>query len=360
MIAVPVLALLAALVVSSLDVPSTSDAYLWQREVDVAVVDDFAAFSSGRLHVLAFDEMPASSGTPAPGRKPFEQRDRRLLEALARSGVPVVVTARVQTLRPLDGTFQRLIDSFAAGGVDVVGLEIDHDCASARLPAYAAWLPGVRAEAGVPLSVTALPTWLKAPGWRAVVAAVDEVTLQLHAIRAPALFDVDDALGIIAAWPDLRVALPTYGVTLRGGDRVFADPVDVVKVRAAASRVSWFRWPAPGDRSAWDLKTLAIVDDAVGLDASQSLHPGLALTQEKQTDGTVAIHVKNTGDVAVPFPALFMGGDLARDTFAGFIVDDRGAIAPTSARFLHPGDDVVVGWARPLARGGLGVALLPD
>jgi len=62
----------------------------------------------------------------------------------------------------------RLLDESTNGArsdVPVAGVEIDHDCATARLSAYARFLSILRArlDRTVPLSITALPAWLSAP-----------------------------------------------------------------------------------------------------------------------------------------------------------------------------------------------------
>ena len=59
-----------------------------------------------------------------------------------------------------------------AAGVDVVGLEIDHDCATAVLADYARWLAANRPPAPLAWSITALPTWAGAPALPAVAAAL--------------------------------------------------------------------------------------------------------------------------------------------------------------------------------------------
>jgi len=320
---------------SSSTPPSTSDAWLWQREhTDVEAIAHFADFSSGQLHLLAVDDA-------------FVQRDPRLPAALVASHTPTILTIRLTRL----GDIAVVVDTVAwwrARGVDVRAVEIDHDCGVRALPGYATWLSTLKTTlskqtTATPLWITALPAWWTQPTHAAVLAAVDDVTVQLHAIRAPALFDVDDALRFVRAHPALRVALPTYAVTLRNGPAIFAHAADVARVRAEARRVTWFRLPARADVTAWSWPTLRAVD------AGPVVTTPLSTRLAPQPDGAVEIFVVNTGAVDVALTDIVVEGALVVDVIAGFALVDSVRIAPTQARFVAPGSSVVVGWARARA-----------
>lgn len=329
------------------------DAWLWQRAASPAVlraVARFGAVSRGRLHVVAVDG-------------DFQQRDGSLVRVLAEISSPVVLTMRLQAL-PDDTT--RLTDTlrwWRQHGVQVAAVEIDHDCATAGLSAYARWLssfgtalrstvstvsagePGETTEVGV--EITALPTWLTDPAHRAVFAAADDVTLQVHAIAAPALLDVGAARDAIARAllerPDMRVALPSYAVTLKTGQALYARPADVAAVRLAAGAVTWFRLPTDDDDTAWDWATLLAVDSAPGVIADVDR---VTVSTVEDGDGTVRVVVDNGLGLAAPLPAVRVTGAAAMDA----IIPGRltgTTLSSSQARFLLPLGRAVLGWARP-------------
>lgn len=334
---------------------STSDAYLWQRTGNAAAVASFGALSSGRLHVLAHDDAVGA------GAGAFRRSDDDVMRALRATRVPVVATVR---LRAIDddvaggaaGAGANAVRAALArfAGTDLRAVEVDFDCGVARLPAYAAWLRALRPTLTTPLGITALPAWLDDAAHHAVFAAADEVTLQVHAVQAGdhGLVDVDAALAAVARvqrdHPGTRIALPTYAITLNDGRQLHANVDDVARVRAVARLVSWFRWPdsaEPDERTAWSLPALALVDGGA---ASRSRNT-VTLHRAIAPDGAVVVRLRAGGtrdaavDVAVPCVAL--DGAVAFDAGAGFVVDGC-ALCPAPARFLRPGDDVVVGWAR--------------
>ena len=325
---------------SSIPARSSSDAWLWHRDIKdpVAAVAAFSRFSSGRLHILAADDA-------------FESANTDLATALAAARLPVVLTVRLTTLPPTPARVVTILQWWRERGVDVVAAEIDHDCGTAQLAHYATWLTAVKTalsttQPTTALSITALPAWLLHRDHRRVFSAVDDVTVQVHAIRAPSLFDKDTALRVIRTRPELAIALPTYAVTLKGGIPIFADPHDVSVVAAAAARVVWFRLPELGkadDASAWSLSTLQAVDRGV----VAAGHLEVALAPHK--DGAVSVVVENNGAVDVPLIAVIVRGAVVADAVAGFAVAPIAAgwrITPTTARFVAPGTQVVVGWAR--------------
>ena len=333
--------------------PAAFDAYLWARSASPSVqraVTAFGQHSRGRLHVVAVDDA-------------FEQRDGSLVRVLAQRHTPVVLTMRLQVL-PDDTT--RLTDTlrwWQQRGVQVDAVEIDHDCPTAGLATYARWLSSFGAvlratvptgetadtEVGVEvgLEITALPTWLNDPAHRAVFAAATNVTLQVHAITAPALLDVAAARRAIAmatlAWPNLRVALPSYAVTLKGGQPLHARPADVAAVRLAANGVSWFRLPTDDDDTAWDWSTLLAVDSAPGVIADTD---AVTVSAIDDGDGTVRVVVDNGRALAAPLPAVrVMGAESMDAIIPGRLVGTT--LSSLQARFLLPHGSAVLGWARP-------------
>jgi hypothetical protein len=240
------------------------EAYVWQRAWTGAVREAVANAQpelSG-LRVLALEV--AADGTM---RMPAVDA-----ASLRRASRPITAVVRIDGSRiPGDLSIASVVEKverWRIAGVPVAGIEIDHDCATAALADYAAWLRGVRPD-GMRFSITALPTWATAPtALAAVVAEVDEVVLQVHAVRAPTIFDPRAArrdierFARIAHGTNLRVALPTYRVAL--GE---AKPDDVAtllrsleqKPVAGVTGVVWFRLPVAADRTAWSAPTLAAV-----------------------------------------------------------------------------------------------------
>jgi hypothetical protein len=327
--------------------PASFDAYLWQRSASPSVqraVTAFGQHSRGRLHVVAVDDA-------------FEQRHASLLRVLRSTATPVVLTLRFHTLPADASRVLATLQWWVQQGVTVDAIEIDHDCPTAGLSAYAGWLSSVRAalltgDAGVGLEITALPTWLDHPDHLALFAVATEVTLQVHAIAAPALLDVDAARRAIARAtlerPNVRVALPSYAVTLKGGQPLHARPADVAAVRLAANDVSWFRLPTDDDDTAWDWSTLLAVDSAPGVIADTD---AVTVSAIDDGDGTVRVVVDNGRALAAPLPAVrVMGAESMDAIIPGRLVFTT--LSSLQARFLLPHGRAVLGWARPSSAAG--------
>lgn len=288
-----------ALMLSAVAAARDHDAYIWQRRWTpelaagaVALADVFSAYRVLVGEGNAHDVMPVTVDW----------------SAVARARRPVVLVIRWPGATPwTDAT--PLLSAIASAralaakaGVRVTGVEIDHDCARARLPDYATLLRELRTrlDRALPLSITALPDWLAAPELPSVLAAVDASVLQVHAVAKPGdgLFDAAQALRWVRAYAatsakSFRVALPAYGsrVTLASDGRVLAIDsdaatmpvfdaearelaVDPRRVAVVLRRlrdappprfagVSWFRLPLPGDRRAYAPDTIrALVGDA--------------------------------------------------------------------------------------------------
>jgi hypothetical protein len=218
-----------------------------------------------------------------------------------------------------------------------VALEIDYDCGTASLAAYARFLAQVRTLHPVRLSITALPAWLQSDDFVAVLAQIDEAVLQLHAVRSPAqgLFDAK----LARRWVDqidrygkpFRVALPDYGTRVvwsetgavvamesetprlisgASADELTTTPQSVASLLADLDRrpprhlsgIVWFRLPVAGDERIWSLATLKAVihrlplTPLVQIDVRQGLIPGsrdVLLVNDGPLDAALppAIHV---------------------------------------------------------------------
>jgi hypothetical protein len=330
--------------------PLPNDAYVWQRAWTPALVsalhdsDDIVA----TWHVLGA-EMDAA------GRWADTAPDYAALAAVRQ---PVVLVLR------LDGRADRLdADTVAArlrdrlgawrtAGVHVAGVEIDYDCATARLPAYTAFLARLRQGLDLLLAITALPTWLQSPALDALLAVPDSSILQVHAVLDPAmgLFNPRRA----AAWAEdyarhtqrpWRVALPSYGTRVAWDDtgriiaveserpalapaaraaellaqpQVLADFSADLRRRppAGLAGLVWFRLPTDNDQRAWSTATWRAVL------TRQPLHADLTLTPVG-TGPTRDLLLVNQGnaDAALPGIIRIAGDCAAADGINGYALE---------------------------------------
>jgi hypothetical protein len=136
------------------------DAYIWQRRWTPALVD---ALRQSTDVVRAWRVLLAESD--ASGHLRPIAPDWKVLEATA---LPIVVVIRIDNrmadanqsaiLRDIRSVFTHATPRDAK----VTGLELDYDCATAQLGAYAEFLARLRPELahGLTLSITVLPTWM--------------------------------------------------------------------------------------------------------------------------------------------------------------------------------------------------------
>ena len=324
----------------------TSGVYVWQRVWTpanlMALADSKPLFSE--LRVLAAQEQPGEGWVDA-------KVDLLSLKSDGRSARPVIrLDGRLPALdaAAIADKAQDLVARWRAAGAHVDGVEIDFDCASARLDDYAKLLTTIKGKlpADASLSITALPTWIGSPGLAAVLAQADESVLQVHAVSDPkhGLFDPKQAQAWIAAYAKatskpFRVALPAYGSALvldeeghqvgveseaalpEPGTRLelFADPQavaglvhDITQAPPANLRgFVWFRLPLPGDRRAWPLATISAV---IG---GKPLHAEWTPDISDHGNGAFDVTVRNSGNIEAPLPAsVDIGGTGCTDSDA--------------------------------------------
>ncbi len=324
------------------------DTYLWQRSWTGAVRASVAAAPRELrgLRVLMVELGAGDAVWPAVDTATLRDAARPVTAVVRIDG------ARLPAALSIDPVIAR-VDAWRAAGVDVVGVEIDHDCATAALPDYAVWLARARPAAPLAWSITALPTWADSAALADVAAAVDELIVQVHAVRAPRIFDGAEArrdlARFAAAVPSaaLRVALPTYQVEVDGLLRR-SPPAEIARFvrwleRGDAPRVRgvvWFRLPVAGDRDAWPAATLSAVI------RGERLAPAIAARLIVR-GAAFDLELTNRGTVAGPWPALRLRGDVrAADLLGGYVAspsDPRRFTPP--ARELPAGATIVVGWA---------------
>lgn len=371
--------------------PLDQQVYVWQRQWRAEHVSALqrsrADFST--LRVLALQAHPQEGWSRI-------RIDDELLKA---DGRPLIAVVRLDGQLPqldqaqADTEIEKMLADWHSAGLQPVGLEIDHDCATARLPAYATFLAGLRRQlpADMQLSITALPAWLDSPALPSLLANVDDSVLQVHAVTAPGdgLFDPDRALQWARRWSrqtpqQFHLALPAYGIgVLNAADgswlveseatldeagprrELMADPQQLAQLLQVLQRdppshlagVIWFRLPLSGDKRAWPLPTLQAVV------RGEPLRAGLRV--ERSGDGPLyEFALINDGTVAGPLPLqIRIAGAhcAAGDGLAGYRLQ-RDAVALVWARTrsaqLNAGARVALGWARceSMSQGALDVS----
>lgn len=364
--------------------------YVWQRQWTpahvLALQQSHKDFSS--LRILALQAFPQAGWSRA-------RIDAQLLKA---DGRPLIAVIRLDgQLKFLDqddviAQIQQLLSDWQAQGLAPVGIEIDHDAGSARLPAYGAFLNRLRQAlpATLGLSITALPAWLDSPALPGLLRTVDSSVLQVHAVSDPrqGLFDPKQALRWAERWSGVTtrpfyLALPAYGMALltqdsgvpvvesevpidQGGERreLLADPQQVAglvtELRADPpthlAGLIWFRLPLADDRRAWSLTTLGAVARGERLDSR------LALRMREQ-GGLYDIALVNQGNLDSPWPqrlTLVVGACDGADALAGYTLQQTPGLL-TFTRIqegrLAAGAQRAVGWARctKIDQGGFNV-----
>jgi Protein of unknown function (DUF3142) len=328
--------------------PLGQDAYVWQRNwtpsVSAAVATAPAAIGGLRVLVAESADAPLTI-------LPVD------LRALADAHRPVTLVVRIDGSRPVGGLSLAPViaaaEQWKAAGVTVAGIEIDHDCATARLPDYAAWLIAHR-PARLRYSITALPTWAGSPVLRDVAAAVDEIVVQVHAVRAPAIFEPARARSDLAAFSAavptarLRVALPTYRARVNGR-LIEVEPEDVVAFVDQLARspianlegIVWFRLPVIGDDTTWTGDAFAAVIE------NRTRGPSdVRVALRSRGNDLYDIVATNPTAGAVEFPALRLDGDLVdAELVAGYSEHGSRRFKPPHRR-LAAGHTQDIGWVR--------------
>jgi hypothetical protein len=358
--------------------PWDQQVYIWQRvwtqQHAAALADSRGLFST--LRVLGLQVHPREG-----------YREIQVNTALLkRDGRPIWLVVRLDgQLAQLDESTvsQRLLKQlqrWQTAGLPVIGVEIDHDAATARLPEYQHFLRQLRQQlpASLQLGITALPAWLASPALPGVLRQVDSSVLQVHAVLSPQQGLFDGALALrwihqyayISTTP-FRVALPAYGMGLVGFDpqgalvesetslrvaggvqELTVAPQQVVDFLQQLSRLSpahlrgiiWFRLPLADDRRAWSLATLKAVIEEQPLAVNWQVE----FLPPQQQNGLYDLIIKNNGPVDAPLPReihIKAEGCLAADAVGNYQLETTSE----QQRFIRiRSDQLRAGQSRPL------------
>lgn len=364
--------------------PLEHDAYIWQRHwtpaLDAAIAQSAAKIRDWR--VLA-------AQTDAHGELQLFAPDRAILAA---SGRPVVLVVRIDG-QLVQWDEEMLIRKILALRADwqrhgeiqptLAGIEIDHDCGTARLPAYAHFLTRLKQELGATrLSITALPAWMSSVDLTSVLTPIDEAVLQVHAVQAPhaGLFEAP----LARKWIDrfaarirkpFRVALPTYGSRVSWDSKgelfavqsesamlseaseakeLAAAPAEVAQLLTSLRKdrpkglvgIAWFRLPTTNDERAWSLSTWHQVMRGAPLSTQSSAH-----LLPSGTAGASDVVLRNDGeiDVSLPRRIVLPAACTIADGVNGYALTEEGGryrLTRTQDGWLHAHQQRAVGWAR--------------
>jgi len=389
---------------STLTASLPQDVYIWQRAwtPDVVRAVHVERGNFRRLVILAA-EISAKDNTVVTVKPDWAE----LAQAAGEIGLAIRVgplpAAHAATAFNDDSVLIQLICRSAlaaianarAAAVKVAELQIDFDCAEAKLAGYQKWARALKvAVTPVPVVITVLPSWLKHPDFIALARAADGLILQVHSLHRPQspddslrLCDVAEARRAVAdvlpAGVPFRLALPTYsylagfsregsllGLAGEGAQPSWPDESLVKTLRSDPAEIAglvhdlmqhhpelltgiiWYRLPVAGDTLNWHMPTLQAVM------AGRIPQAKLAALAVRAASGATDVYLQNTGDAEASAQCRvtveWRNADLvAADGINGFAHLDSGAkrvtfLAAGSVleQWIAPGDRRQIGWLR--------------
>jgi hypothetical protein len=375
------------------------EVYVWQRAWTPAVRESVAEYGGAFSNVVALAaEVSWRHGKPEVVRVPLD------FDALVLTKRPIGLALRIG---PFSGPFTtndavaKMLCSLASSVVseartnqiNLSELQLDFDCADSKLTGYRLWVETIRRQiAPVPLTITTLPSWLKQPGFRELVAASDGYVLQVHSLEKPKSFDTpftlcDPKIALAAVEKasslgvPFRVALPTYGYLIAFATNgqfvglsaegpakswpvnaklreVRSDPVEMAKlVQKIAAKpppnlhgILWYRLPTIVDNLNWRWPTLDAIVNA------QLPHENVRTQWRRVEAGLVEINLVNEGelDISSRLAVEIRWQDarlVAGDGLRGFeLVEGDASTARLTTRSqplrLAAGEQRTIGWLR--------------
>jgi hypothetical protein len=377
----------------------SQSAYVWQRAWTEAVSDAVAEHGTNFTELVPLNaEVSWKNRTAKTVRVPLDPR------ALRGTGPTIGLALRIGAypgpFKPDDAQAvvltelaASLVAEAASNRLSVAELQLDFDCAESKLDGYAVWVKAIQSKVKpVPVTITALPAWLKRSAFKRLIDAADGYVLQVHSLARPKnadasfkLCDPPEARRAVERAARLgkpfRVALPTYGYVMAFGPNgqfiglsaegpapswpegtqlreIRADPAAMAQmVQAwnterpqALAGVIWYRLPVSQDRLNWSWPTLAAV-------MSGKVPEPDVRAEVRQPDPALSeIDLVNAGtvdysgpvQVTVRWPA---GQLVASDGLLGFDSNETGS---NSVQFqsrnglprLQAGERRSIGWVR--------------
>ncbi|HEX5720731.1 MAG TPA: DUF3142 domain-containing protein [Thermoanaerobaculia bacterium] len=347
--------------------PLPQEAYVWQRAWTPAVREAVSQASDfAGLTVLAA-EIDLSHSPLRAFRVGIDW------QALRDAGRPVGLALRIgrfqgwgggtgrfedepETVRRLADLAGELANQARSHGLDLQEIQIDYDCPESKLSDYPAFIDAVRRSAApTPVTITALPTWLRQErAFRSLSRKADGVVLQVHSLRPNSdLVNPGEAARAVEeaakAGRPFRVALPTYST---------ADPDAMASLveRWTADRppelagLVWYRLPVASETHNWPRATLKAV--MTGRAPRREIRTAL----RRPNPALVEIDLLNTGEAEVLPPSrvdLRWDSDtlIAADALFGYRLLRSGPREarlenPESIRAVRPGERRTIAWLR--------------
>jgi len=291
--------------------PLRQEVYVWQRVWTPPVREAVTHLATN------FDQIvPLKAEISWNDKQPRLVRVALDYSALAKSSQQVGLALRVGpyagpfTTNDLASRFvietaEALVAEARTNSLSPSELQIDFDCAESKLGGYRVWVEAIqRRVSPVPVTITALPSWLNAREFRTLARVATNYVLQVHSVDRPrsvdAPFTLCDPLKARRAVEragriglPFRVALPTYGYLLAfshegkylglsaegprpnwptnavvrevgaNSQELAALVNDWTRSRPAAlNGVIWYRLPTSQDRHNWDWAKLRSVMQA--------------------------------------------------------------------------------------------------
>lgn len=379
--------------------PLRHEVYVWQRAWTQPVREAVALRATNFAELVPLKaEISWTDGKPQLTRVavdyPTLVRTRRPVGfALRIAPYPGPFTTEDAAARFIGDTATSLVAETRSNGVSPAELQLDFDCATSKLDGYRVWLEAVqRRVAPLPVTITALPSWLRSPAFERLARAAPNYVLQVHSVERPASFDAPftlcdpaDARTAVERAGRLgvpfRVALPTYGylfafatngqflgLSAEGPRRnwpagarlreVSSNPIELAALlqrwtadRPPAMRgVIWYRLPVAVDHFNWRWPTLG------AMLAARVPRESFRAGTRRVEAGLVEISLVNEGELDISsrlaVEARWSGARLVSgDGQRGFQLVDG---SPSAASFqtqtqparLRAGESIVVGWLR--------------
>ena len=364
----------------AVDDPLPHDAYIWQRLWTPGVI---AAARRSADIVRTWRVLLAEadrSGRWVTVAVPWSE--------IGATGRPVVAVIRIDGR--LDEARMSAMVEHIASTVEKVpaalaGVEIDYDCPTSKLPTYARFLAALRSRlpSALPLSITALPTWMGSPHLDRLAVDLAEVVLQVHAVDDPrrGLFDPARAERWVREFGrrigrPFRVALPAYDIRVTwqadgrlasvegevpllagvaDGEVLGAAPETVLGLLNSLDRVApegligivWFRLPTDVDTRSWSTETWRAI--VAGRLPPIQLSAGLGPTDTPDL-WTVTLSNDGLADAALPRQVRLDPTCAMADGANGFRLKRREgeplALEAAGGGRLRAHRSRVVGWAR--------------